>query len=167
MTTFADLPCEVQDIIYTKKHQLEMPDLAKQIRERFFTLLRRSAEVIKKMHKYGKVLRLDPEDELEIWRAIRGYDKDLFPEPVFLLRMTALRSLSHEIYYVEDEEDVLFDVMYWLGSAPRREYRYILDVVPAKSYKGSSLCEIVKRWEDTFKKYEDKVAYEVESNNLL
>lgn len=154
MTTFADLPCEVQDIIYTKKHQLEMPDISKQIRERFFTLLRRSAEVINKMHKYGKVLRLDPEDELEIWRAIRGYDKDLFPEHVFLRHMTALATLSHQIYDVEDEDDVVFDVMYWLGSAPRREYMYILDDVPAKSYKGSSLAEIVKRWEDMFKKHE-------------
>lgn len=64
MTTLQQLPSDVLDIIYRKKHELETADIVSSIKLRHDNLIDRCKKLIDNMRKYGKYVLLIPKMNL-------------------------------------------------------------------------------------------------------
>ena len=140
MTTLQQLPGDVLDIIYRKKHELETADIVSCIKMRHDNLMDRCKKLIDNMRKYGKICAFDPEDELELQRYL--YTHDIIDHDKFNDILIYLEENSHLIYDVDEPDDVLFDFDYWLGNVHEYEYEF------GNYNTAFSIKRLMNRYED-------------------
>ena len=145
-TTLEQLPGDVLDIIYKMKHQLETADVVSSIQARNSDLVSRTRSIISDMRKYGKILELDPEDEIQIQRCL--YASGLLSMTEFIDLMLTAEEDGH-LYYNVDIDDFMLDVDYWTGTVPAYEHEI------GNHADGKSLEVLVKQREAQIKEYKD------------
>ena len=146
MTTGIDqLPCDLLDIIYRKKHQLETADVVASIKGRQADLVTRTRSVINQMRNYGKVMGLLPEDEVAIQRCL--FSLGLLDMSEFRDVMIHLEESANLMYDDDEAVYILLDYDYWLGIAPAYEHEM------GNLANGTSLEVLLKRYEDMINAY--------------
>lgn len=158
MTTLNDLPCDLLDIIYHKKHQLETADVVASIKGRQADIVTRTRSVITQMRIYGKLMGLDPEDEVEIQRCL--YVHGLLDMSEFRDVMIYLEEYAHLLYDVDEPEDILLDYDYWLGTVPEYEHEI------GNLANGTSLEVLLKRYEDKINSYLDSLTIHIDRSSF-
>lgn len=103
-TNMDSLPNDILDIIYKKKHNMEMIGILSEIKELTTMKILNACVLIERLREHDKY---EPDYELMVWSALKneGFISVSFFE-------TTVNNLAVEVHYLDDE---YIDCDYWLN----------------------------------------------------
>lgn len=168
MTTFVQFPCDVVDIIYRQKHQLEMNDVLSKLKTRQVELMSRVNNVIKNIRMYAIHLGFDIIDEVRIHRCL--YELGILPKSEFKQLMINLEVIYTGYGFIYEDIHNTYDIELWLGNTPANEHQNISNthVFKIRNMKDDkSIHMLLKKYEKEIQdNLSDMLQYCYEENNM-